>query len=124
MRDRLKQLGLDIVRRWRPAARASTSCVPLTPHDGWDDVKAFAEAMARTMAADEPDRYLAEMSKARAQGPHLHRLSAQRPRRDGDRALLDAGAEGRAGRLAGGVGGAGEARERARGDGRERRRRS
>ena len=28
--------------------------VPLTPRYGWDDVKAFAEAMARTMAADEP----------------------------------------------------------------------
>ena len=42
--------------------------VPLTPHHGWDDVKAFAEAMARTMAAEEPDRYLAEMSKARRKG--------------------------------------------------------
>ena len=42
--------------------------VPLTPRHGWDDVKAFAEAMARTLAAEEPDRYLAETSKERRKG--------------------------------------------------------
>ena len=72
--------------------------VPLTPRYGWDDVKGFAEAMARTMAAEKPDRYLAGDVEGRAQGPHLRRLSPQRPRRDGDRAVLDPRAEGRAGR--------------------------
>ncbi len=42
--------------------------VPLTPHHEWQDVKAFAEAMARVMAAENPDRYLAEMSKTRRKG--------------------------------------------------------
>ena len=67
MRDRLKSIGLTSF----PMATGGKGIhvvVPLTPHHGWDDVKAFAEAMARTMAADDPDRYLAEMSKARRKG--------------------------------------------------------
>ena len=43
--------------------------VPLTPRDGWDDVKDFAEAMARTIAAEEP-------------GP-LPRRDVEEPRRKG-----------------------------------------
>jgi bifunctional non-homologous end joining protein LigD len=42
--------------------------VPLTPHHQWVDIKAFAEAMARIMAAENPDRYLAEASKTRRKG--------------------------------------------------------
>src|SRR4029079_18613699 len=41
---------------------------PLTPRHGWEDIKAFAEAMARTFAAENPDRYLAEMSKKARKG--------------------------------------------------------
>ena len=67
MRDRLKELGLASF----PMATGGKGIhvvLPLTPKDGWDDVKAFAEAIARTMAADTPDKYLAEMSKARRKG--------------------------------------------------------
>ena len=99
MRDRLKSLGLTSFAM-ATGGKGIHVVVPLTPQHGWDDIKAFAEAMARTLAAEDPDRYLAEVSKKAAQGPHLHRLSAQRPRRDGDRAVFDAGAERRAGRLA------------------------
>ena len=67
MRDRLKQLGLESF----PMATGGKGIhvvVPLTPHHGWQDIRAFAEAMARTLAADAPERYLAEMSKARRKG--------------------------------------------------------
>ena len=40
----------------------------MTPRYGWDEVKGFAEAMARILAAEHPDRYLAEMSKSRRKG--------------------------------------------------------
>ena len=67
MRDRLKQLGLTSF----PMATGGKGIhvvVPLTPKHDWDDIKAFAEAMARLMAAEEPDLYLAEASKARRKG--------------------------------------------------------
>ena len=67
MRRRLKSLGLESF----PMATGGKGIhvvLPLTPRHGWEDVKAFAEAMARTMAADEPDLFLAEMSKARRKG--------------------------------------------------------
>jgi bifunctional non-homologous end joining protein LigD len=41
---------------------------PLTPKYGWDDVKAFCEAVARTMAAEEPKRFLAVATKAQRRG--------------------------------------------------------
>jgi bifunctional non-homologous end joining protein LigD len=67
MRRRLKSLGLESF----PMATGGKGIhvvVPLTPRYGWDDVRAFAEAMARTMAAEKPDLFLAEMSKARRKG--------------------------------------------------------
>ncbi len=67
MRDRLRHLDLESF----PMATGGKGIhvvVPLTPHHGWDDLRAFAEAMARTLAAEHPDRYLAEMSKARRKG--------------------------------------------------------
>jgi bifunctional non-homologous end joining protein LigD len=67
MRDRLRQLGL-VSFPMATGGKGIHVVVPLTPKYGWEDVKAFAEAMARTMAADDPDRYLAEMSKARRRG--------------------------------------------------------
>ncbi|MEJ0012680.1 MAG: DNA ligase D [Bauldia sp.] len=67
MRDRLKSLGL-VSFPMATGGKGIHVVVPLTPKYGWDDVKAFAEAMARTMANDDPDRYLAEMSKARRKG--------------------------------------------------------
>ena len=59
MRDRLKALGLASFAM-ATGGKGLHVVVPLTPHHEWQDVKAFAEAMARVMAADDPDRYLAE----------------------------------------------------------------
>src|SRR5690606_21965611 len=42
--------------------------VPLTPGHSWDDHRNFAEAIARVMAEDEPDRFVANMSKAKRRG--------------------------------------------------------
>jgi bifunctional non-homologous end joining protein LigD len=67
MRERLDTLGLECV----PMASGGKGVhvvVPLTPSYEWPDVKAFAEALARAMAADEPDRFLAVASKAKRQG--------------------------------------------------------
>lgn len=42
--------------------------VPLEPHADWDTAKGFAHALAATLAAARPDRYVAQMSKARRKG--------------------------------------------------------
>jgi len=42
--------------------------VPLRPHHGWDAIKAFAGGLARRMAADQPYRYVATMSKSKREG--------------------------------------------------------
>jgi bifunctional non-homologous end joining protein LigD len=42
--------------------------VPLQPRHGWDVVKGFAGALALRMAADQPDRFVATMSKAKRHG--------------------------------------------------------
>jgi bifunctional non-homologous end joining protein LigD len=67
MRDRLKSIGLTSFAM-TTGGKGIHVVVPLTPHHGWEDVKAFAEAMARTFAAENPDRYLAEMSKKARKG--------------------------------------------------------
>jgi bifunctional non-homologous end joining protein LigD len=67
MRDRLKHIGL-VSFPMATGGKGIHVVVPLKPKYGWEDVKAFAEAMARTMADDDPDRYLAVMSKARRKG--------------------------------------------------------
>src|SRR5262249_34554581 len=42
--------------------------VPLKPGHSWDEHRAFAEAMARLMAEQEPERYVATISKAKRRG--------------------------------------------------------
>jgi bifunctional non-homologous end joining protein LigD len=42
--------------------------VPIARRNTWDEVKAFAKSVADTMARDEPDRYIATMSKAKRRG--------------------------------------------------------
>jgi bifunctional non-homologous end joining protein LigD len=42
--------------------------VPLERRHGWSEHRAFAEAMARHMAAEQPERYVAVMSKAKRRG--------------------------------------------------------
>jgi bifunctional non-homologous end joining protein LigD len=42
--------------------------VPLAPTHTWDEHRGFAEALARLIAEEEPNRYVANMSKAKRQG--------------------------------------------------------
>ena len=42
--------------------------VPLKPGHSWDEHRNFAEAIARLMAEEEPDRFVATMSKAKRRG--------------------------------------------------------
>jgi bifunctional non-homologous end joining protein LigD len=42
--------------------------VPLRPRHGWDVVKGFAGALAQRLSAEQPDRYVATMTKAKRQG--------------------------------------------------------
>ena len=51
----------------------------------WPQAKAFAREVCRQMAADSPDRYLAQHGQGQARGPHLPGLFAQRPHLDGRR---------------------------------------
>lgn len=67
MRERLGAIGLTSFCM-TTGGKGLHVVVPLTPHHNWDDIRAFAEALARTMAADDPSRYLAEMSKAKRKG--------------------------------------------------------
>ncbi len=67
MRERLKHLGLQSFAM-ATGGKGIHVVVPLTPHHGWEDIRAFAEAMARTFAAENPDRFLAEMSKTKRKG--------------------------------------------------------
>lgn len=67
MRDRLKQIGIQSFCM-TTGRKGLQVVVPLTPKHGWDDIKAVAEAMARMIAADDPDHYLAVMSKEKRKG--------------------------------------------------------
>ena len=67
MRRRLKALGLESFAM-ASGGKGLHVVVPLTPRHGWDDVKGFAEAMARLLANEDPRRFLAEMSKSRREG--------------------------------------------------------
>jgi bifunctional non-homologous end joining protein LigD len=67
MRERLRQIGLESFAM-ATGGKGIHVVVPLKPRYDWEDVRAFAEAIARTLAAEDPDRYLAEMSKARRKG--------------------------------------------------------
>jgi bifunctional non-homologous end joining protein LigD len=67
LRCRLQKLGLESF----PLATGGKGIhvvAPLSRGHSWDEHRAFAEAMARLMAADSPARYLANMSKAKRSG--------------------------------------------------------
>jgi len=67
LRARLKKLGLESF----PLATGGKGIhviVPLRPGHSWDEHRNFAEAIARLMAEEEPDRFVATMSKAKRRG--------------------------------------------------------
>jgi bifunctional non-homologous end joining protein LigD len=67
MREILEGLGLVAFCK-TTGGKGLHVVVPLTPRDDWEEVKGFAEAMARVLAAEQPGRYLAEMSKQARKG--------------------------------------------------------
>jgi len=71
VRDRLAQIGLPSYPRLS-GGKGVHVVVPIKPKAGpsgdWDSVRRFCEAFAQTLAAQDPDRYVATMSKAKRQG--------------------------------------------------------
>ena len=69
VRDRLEAAGLaGFVKT--SGGKGLHVVAPLEPSEaaGWDAVKAFSEAMAKAMAGDDPDRYVATIAKAKRTG--------------------------------------------------------
>ena len=67
MRSRLEILGL-VSFAMVTGGKGIHVVVPLKRGHSWDAHKEFAEAMARVMASDHPDRFVAVMSKAKRKG--------------------------------------------------------
>ena len=69
VRDRLEAAGLaGFVKT--SGGKGLHVIAPLEPREaaGWDAVKGFAHDMAKAMAADDPDRYVATIAKAKRTG--------------------------------------------------------
>jgi bifunctional non-homologous end joining protein LigD len=62
VRERLRAVHLESFVK-TTGGKGLHVVVPLTPKDGWDEVKAFAQSLAEAMTKDSPDRFLATMSK-------------------------------------------------------------
>lgn len=67
MRERLKALGLESFAM-ATGGKGIHVVVPLAPKHSWDQHRNFAEALARVMADEEPERFVANMSKAKRKG--------------------------------------------------------
>ncbi|CBW76558.1 ATP-dependent DNA ligase (EC 6.5.1.1) (plasmid) [Mycetohabitans rhizoxinica HKI 454] len=61
--------------------------VPLTPSQGWADVKGFTQALVQHMARQLPDRFSAVSGPRNRVGRIFIDYLTQRPRRDDDRAV-------------------------------------
>lgn len=70
VRDRLKAAGLESFVK-TSGGKGLHVVAPLKPRAGWTDVKAFAHAIARAMASDSPDDYVATITKSRRKGKTL-----------------------------------------------------
>ena len=67
MRKRLAKLGLKSFPMVT-GGKGIHVVVPLKRGHSWDEHRDFAEALARLMAEEDPDRYIAVMSKAKRRG--------------------------------------------------------
>jgi bifunctional non-homologous end joining protein LigD len=67
MRARLDEVGLESFPMVT-GGKGVHVVVPLRRGHSWDEHREFAEALARVMAAEEPDRFVANMSKAKRRG--------------------------------------------------------
>ena len=62
VRERLDAVGLESFVK-TTGGKGLHVVVPLKPKAGWNEVKAFAQDLAESMAKDRPDRFVATMSK-------------------------------------------------------------
>ena len=67
VRERLVRAGLESWPRLS-GGKGIHVCVPLKPGSSWDQTKDFAERLARSMAEDGPDRFVASASKELRRG--------------------------------------------------------
>jgi bifunctional non-homologous end joining protein LigD len=67
LRDRLQKIGLKSFPMVT-GGKGVHVVVPLARKHSWDQHRAFAEALARVMADEEPERFVAKMSKAKRRG--------------------------------------------------------
>ena len=67
VRERLEAAGLAAFVK-SSGGKGLHVVAPLRPAAGWDAVKDFAAEMARTMAADAPERYVATITKSKRSG--------------------------------------------------------
>ncbi|AWH23648.1 DNA ligase D [Stenotrophomonas sp. YAU14D1_LEIMI4_1] len=67
VRDRLLQVGLQSFVRLS-GGKGVHVVVPLQPKADWEQAKAFCEAFALAMVLEQPERYVATMSKAKRSG--------------------------------------------------------
>ncbi|HEX4415080.1 MAG TPA: DNA ligase D [Lacipirellulaceae bacterium] len=67
VRKRLESAGLKTFLR-TSGGKGLHIVVPLSRRNDWDDFKAFAKSVADAMTRDEPDRYIATLSKAKRKG--------------------------------------------------------
>lgn len=67
LRERLKKAGLEAFAMVT-GGKGVHVIAPLARGHGWDRHRAFAEALARLMAEDSPERYVVNMAKAKRRG--------------------------------------------------------
>ena len=86
VRDALAGIGLKSFAK-TTGGKGLHVVIPLTPKVGWDEIKAFAKWVADSLVTQRPRGLHGEYGQESAAGPHLHRLSPQRPRRNRGRRL-------------------------------------
>lgn len=67
VRKRLRQVGLESFVRLS-GGKGLHVVVPIMPGPSWEQAKDFCEAIAKNLAEDKPQRYLATASKAEREG--------------------------------------------------------
>jgi len=67
VRERLEAAGLKTFLR-TSGGKGLHIVVPLSRRNTWEEFKAFAKSVADAMTRDEPDRYIATLSKAKRRG--------------------------------------------------------
>ncbi len=106
LRDLLAELGLESFPLLS-GGKGVHVVAPLAPRRDWATVRAFAAALARTLATASPERYVDRATRSRRTGRIFVDYLRNGRGVDGYRALLAASARRRAGRDADHLGGAG-----------------